>query len=154
MTVNSELPELFNNAMKNAGFRRRRDNWYRTGPALYALVNLQQSNWDDLIYVNIAFTPVEALDGDWQPHQKCLVRFRVGALKKVTVEDEELLDEKTFMQMAGSTWSTAVQERIIAPILEAFDRASDLSSLAELLRDDVNEQIFIGKEIRSLLGRV
>ena len=83
MTVQDEFSAILDASLKESGFRRRRSNWYRSGPILYAIVNVQKSNWDDLIYINVGFTPVEYLTDGWQPSNKCLVRFRAESLKAV-----------------------------------------------------------------------
>ena len=150
MTVRTELPSIVNSALKEVGFRRRQSNWYRLGPTLYAIVNLQKSNWDDLVYVNVGFTPVDHLAGDWQPSNKCSVRFRVEALNAVR-EHISLLDEDAIAKMGSSDWRAAVSEKIVAPLAVAVNETVDLEGLRALLRDSLNKQVAINVKIKHLL---
>jgi len=150
MTVRTELPSIVNAALKEVGFRRRQSNWYRLGPALYAIVNLQKSNWDDLVYVNVGFTPMEYLVGDWQPSNKCLVRFRVEALNSVR-DHISLLDEGAVAKMGPSVWRAAVSEKIVGPLAVAVNETTDLEGLRTLLRDNVNKQVSVSVKVKQLL---
>jgi hypothetical protein len=48
------LEEVFESVLAPAGFRRRKDTWYKTNEDTITLVNLQKSQYGGQYYVNLA----------------------------------------------------------------------------------------------------
>lgn len=49
-----ELEEVVDRALSPAGFRRRKDTWYKTNEDTITLINLQKSQWGGQYYLNLA----------------------------------------------------------------------------------------------------
>jgi hypothetical protein len=152
MMVESELATLFSKATESLGFRRRGLNWYRRGEQLYSMVNLQRSRWDDLVYVNIAFSPTGEVAGEWQAESKCSVRLRVEAIRSVKKEDLLLLSGAEAAELSDNEWRAAVIARIVDPVVGILVEAVDISSLKEILQKDVTDRVMIHREMRNLLN--
>ena len=151
MGAREELANVLAKALPERGFRRRGDSWGRLGTALYSVVNLQRSRWDSPFYVNIGFAPADHATRGWLAESKCVVRFRIEAIRAISVEDLRLLDDDALAAMGGPAWSAAVSHRVVEPIVAVLDRATDLDGLRHLLRTDVSERVMVEADMRVLL---
>jgi len=98
------LTAILTESLAERGFRRRGDSWHRLGPDLYSVVHLQPSRWDSSFYLNLGFAPAGRVVRGWLPESKCLVRFRVEAIKKLSPGDLRLLNGDAFSHMGEPEW--------------------------------------------------
>ncbi|MEU0522020.1 DUF4304 domain-containing protein [Streptosporangium sp. NPDC006007] len=146
------LANVFNETLRPLNFRRRGDNWYRRGEEIYAIVNIQRSRWDDLCYINIGFSLVDRLYGDWIPEPKCLVRFRVEALNCVSCDTLSLLDEEKPIRMSEAERHSAIAAGIGVPVARTVGDIVDFAGLKRLLKSDMLDGgVFVHREISEML---
>jgi hypothetical protein len=105
--------KVLDSLLLSESFRRRSHNWYRVADRIYAVVNLQESSFDDACYVNIGFSLADDASNGWIPEQKCQVRFRAEALHAITPADSALLDPATPAQLGEESWLAAATERLL-----------------------------------------
>lgn len=151
MTVESALTDVLNEALRPLALRRRGSTWYRLGQTLYSVVDVQRSRWDDSCYVNIGFAPADRVPKSYLPESKCLVRFRLDALRSVAPADVRLLNEGSVAELGESSWRAAAAERIAAPVARLVAEVSDLDGLRDLLQTKVTERVFVHRDVRALL---
>lgn len=151
MGAKEEFAEVLTLALQELGFRRRGDNWRRQGATLYSIVNLQPSRWDSLFYVNVGFSLADRAVRGWLPESKCMVRFRIEAIKKISSQDLRLLSDDALSTMGEQEWRAAVSDKLVGPIAGILEGATDLVGLKSLLRTNVSERAMVNAEMRGLL---
>ncbi|WP_158257112.1 DUF4304 domain-containing protein [Kineococcus xinjiangensis] len=146
-----ELSAVFGKPLKDLGFRRRRRSWYRLGPALYSVLNLQASEWDSTVYLNLGFSPAASVVGDWLPERKCMVRFRAERILEVPLEGIRLLDGEALAAVGAQAWRDAVAQQVAGPVVGMLDRVVDLPRLRHALDAEVSPHVMVRAEVRQLL---
>jgi hypothetical protein len=82
LLVESELVAAVGKPLPPMGFRRNRFNWVRAGDALYSIVNVQTSAWDDgMCYLNLGFCPPDRVTDDRLPEHA--VRCGSGSTRSI-----------------------------------------------------------------------
>lgn len=152
MAAKERLTAILAESLAERGFRRRGDSWHRLGPDLYSVVHLQPSRWDSSFYLNLGFAPADRVVRGWLPESKCLVRFRVEAIKKLSPGDLRLLNGDAISHMGEHEWRVAVGGKVVNPIVEILDHATDLSGLRNVLQDQISERVMVHAEMRKILS--
>jgi uncharacterized protein DUF4304 len=76
----SQLKRLFDAALSPAGFRRRKDSWYRLNEDVITVVNLQKSQWGGQFYINLGIYLRVLGNSISPPEYQCHVRARLTAI--------------------------------------------------------------------------
>ncbi|MBL1120185.1 DUF4304 domain-containing protein [Streptomyces sp. 110] len=150
--MQSAVVRVIGEAVKPLGFQRRGHSWYRVTSDLYAVINVQKSRWDELCYVNIAFSPASQAEDSWLPESKCQVRFRLNSLKSITPEGLLLLEENSKQEIGEGEFQSSLVEKIGTPIAQFMDDVTRLGDLKDALDSGVTEKVFVHREMRSLLS--
>jgi hypothetical protein len=151
-SIEADLASLLTEGTRPLGFRRRGNNWFRTGATVYSIVNLQRSRWDETLYVNIGFDAAANVPGDWRPERQCGVRFRIDAIDAVTAADLRLLDQEQQDRLGTEAWRTAVVERLVEPMVRVLVQATDISGLRDVLTTAVSRRVMIRADMRGLVA--
>lgn len=148
-----ELEEEFDSVLAPAGFRRRKDTWYRTNEDTISLVNLQKSQYGGQYYVNLAVylrdlgkaaSPLE-----YQSH----IRLRLTA---IAGSDASVIDDALDLEKPGM--STEQRKEVLGRALTTIavpflaDR-SVLPRLRELHARGQLGPVLVTKDTRELLER-
>ena len=150
--VSSILTEALNDVFKPLGFRKKSANWYRVSGDLYCVVNVQKSPWGDgSCDVNIGFAPAVKAEKGWLPESKCLLRFRAGAITSVSREGLNLLSVETAELRGEDALRADLVEKIADPVARAVNPIDSIQGLRSLLRTNVNNQVFIHRELQDEL---
>jgi hypothetical protein len=150
--LQDELVAVMNDSLVPIGFRRRGSSWHRTAQAAYAVVNLQRSNWDDSVYVNVGFSPAEQATRGWIPETKCQVRFRVDSIRSVSPAGVALLNDAELTSIGDKEWRERIRKDLIAPLVELLERAVDLESLGKIVQSELSAKVMIHREVRARIG--
>lgn len=146
---------LIGTAVKPLGFMAQgAANWHRVRSDLYSIVNLQQSGWaDSSYYINLGFSPAETVSDAWIPESKCMIRFRIEAIKAIDSTALDILDE-------GAVWMDEIEfesilgRDVLSPLVQFLERIDDSSALGRLLNSDVPGRVFIHKDAGAILGHL
>lgn len=152
MTLQADLTTELGVRLKPMGYRKRRYNWYRLGPSLYSVVNVQKSDWGHLCYLNIGFAGADQVPCGWRPAHQCGVGFRAESIKSIPVESLHLLEVESRRNLGADAWREAVAELIIAPLAEILEQAHDVDGLKQVLRQHVNNQVALYLDGQRLLS--
>ena len=152
VTLQADLTAELGVRLKPMGYRKRRYNWYRLGPNLYSVVNVQKSDWGDRWYLNIGFAGADQVPSGWRPSHQCGVGFRAESIKSIPVESLHLLAGELRQSLGADAWREAVAEQIVAPLAEILEQAHDVDGLKQVLRQHVNDQVALYLDGQRLLG--
>lgn len=151
MGTKEKFTDILATALSEKGFRRRGHSWKHLGPTLYSVISLQASNWDSHFYVNFGFSLADRAVLGWLPESKCMVRFRIEAIKAISPADLRLLGDEALGTMGEQQWRVAVSDRLVVPVTGILERATDLKGLSSILRADISERTMVHVEMRALL---
>jgi hypothetical protein len=146
-----ELLDVINAVLAPAGFRRRKETWYRANEDTVTLVNLQKSQWGGQFFVNLAVY-LRALGNAASPAEhQAHIRVR---LTSIAGESSAPLDEALDLERAGiSTESRA--SRITAAMIDvALPFLTDRSvvpALRQLYATGQLGPVLLVKDARRLL---
>jgi hypothetical protein len=150
--VQSELVTVLGGSLQPVGFRRRRANWYCAATHIYSIVGVQESAWGDgTCYVNLGLNPSDRVSDGWWPERRCVVRFRIDALRSTHVDDLKLLHHRTLEAIGLDAWRLAVEERIAAPTAQLLRSLDGPADIRRLLRHDLTGQRLVTVEGRQWL---
>jgi len=148
-----ELQELFDNVLSPAGFRRRRDTWYKTNDDTIALVNLQKSQWGGQYYVNVALYIRDlgkaVSPAEYQSH----IRTRLASIagSEASAIEEALDLERT--ALAAEERRSVLARALSAIAVPFLSERSTLSRLRDLNARGELGPVLLTKGTRELLER-
>lgn len=142
------------NLLKPLGFRRRGATWTVRRNGLTVLFNVQASEWDDSVYLNLGFMIDGPEDRATVSLRDCNVRFRIERLNVIDMADCLLLDASSWEDLGGAKWNALFADRIAHPAMTAISGVNDSDDLRTLLRDAVSENIFIRADVRQSLAGI
>lgn len=88
----AKLVRMLSPAMKDAGFQKKGQSWFRTTPETITVLNLQMSRWDGSYFVNLGVL-TRQLDPQLAPHvSACQVRHRIENLMPDRIKAISLFD--------------------------------------------------------------
>ncbi|WBB93339.1 DUF4304 domain-containing protein [Verrucosispora sp. WMMC514] len=152
MKVKQEFSRILEEELDGMRFRRRGTNWYRLGQEIYSIVNIQSSRWDSLFYVNLGFAPAGDVPGGWLAESKCMLRFRLEAIKRVRPDSLRLLDDSVISERVDQHWRSAVRAGLVLPIVETLKRADSVEGLKGLLETEISDRVMIHRDMRRFLA--
>lgn len=146
-----EIEEIFDRALAPAGFRRRKDTWYKTNEDAITLVNLQKSQWGGQYYVNLGVYIRYLGKATSPPEHKSHIRARLTSIagSEAPAIDAALNLERTDFSTEGraNTIERALT-RIAVPFLA---ERSVLPRLRELHAQSRLGPVLLTKVTRDLL---
>ncbi|MEP6492498.1 MAG: DUF4304 domain-containing protein [bacterium] len=146
-----ELEGVFDSVLAPAGFRRRKDTWYKTNEDAITLVNLQKSQWGGQYYVNLAvYLRVLGKATSPSEHQSH-IRVRLTA---IAGSDVPAIEAALDFERSGIT--TELRKNVIAQALTTIAlpflaERSVLPRLRELYAGGQLGPVLITKLTRELL---
>jgi hypothetical protein len=128
------LVEILNEPLREEGYLRKAQAWYRFTPDCIMVVDLQKSDFGGKYYINLAVL-LRALDATPVPKEhKCHLRVRVGQL----VDDDERSTLKKYLDLEDGSVTT--EERRVG--LQRVLREIALPTLAEVSSLDAVKRKF------------
>lgn len=80
MIDRKRFQSAFGKLLRDTGYRRRRNTWYKRGSEVTVVVNLQKSQYDGYCYVNVALALHELTDQEFPSENHCHVRTRLTSI--------------------------------------------------------------------------
>ena len=103
-----KLVRMLSPAMKDAGFQKKGQSWFRTSPETITVLNLQMSRGDGSYFVNLGVL-VRQLDPQLTPHVSlCQVKHRIERLLPDRMEAIGLFDFANKKYRTDEGYSDAV----------------------------------------------
>ena len=124
--------------LKSAGFRRKRNSWYRLSNDLIQTLNLQKSSWGNQYYVNLG---IDYYDGSFlypkeysfPPEYQFGLRLRADdILKDIECSVLDFEHERTETDSETEEWIRS----IVRGCIRYFDRIDSLSKLKQEVQND------------------
>lgn len=73
-----QFKSIVHSIMKENGFHKRGNSWYKTTDECIVLLNLQHSSFGSLYYINLACMPKKFAHGELYPKEECCyIRTRI-----------------------------------------------------------------------------
>jgi uncharacterized protein DUF4304 len=148
-----EFDELFAAVLEPAGFRRRKDTWYRSNEDTITLVNLQKSQWGGQYYVNLGIYLRDIGKATSPPEHHSHIRLRLTAIAgyaSTTIEQALDLEHPGISAEQRKTTIAHALQTLALPFLSersALPRLRELHALNQL------GPVLITKVGRDLLAR-
>jgi hypothetical protein len=146
-----ELEGVFDSVLVPAGFRRRKDTWYKMNDDTITLVNLQKSQWGGQYYVNLAVYLRDLGKATSPSEHESHIRVRLTSISgSGTAAVEEALD------FERETVSAEQRRKVLAHALSTvalpfLAERNTLPRLRELRADGQLGPVLVTKATRELL---
>lgn len=103
-----KMVQMLSPKMKDAGFQKKGQSWFRTSPETISVLNLQMSRWDGAYFVNLGVL-TRHLDPQVTPHvSACQVRHRIESLMPDRMEAISLFDFANKKYRADEGYNDAI----------------------------------------------
>ena len=131
-----DLESCFDASLKPAGFKKKGGTSYQSNEETIVLIDLQQSNYGDQYYINIAVWIRALGENEFPKEHQCHVRVRFGsAFPQLKVMSEALfnLEDASLADEQRQDGIRSLLETHILPLARSFESTK---SLAERFRGE------------------
>jgi hypothetical protein len=146
-----ELEDVFDNVLTPAGFRRRKDTWYKTNEDTITLLNLQKSQWGGQYYVNLAVYLRDLGRATSPPEHQSHIRVR---LTSIAGESASAIEESLDLErpgIGGDQRRTIITSALTTIAIPFLAERSGLPRLREMHAKGQLGPVLITKVTRELL---
>ncbi len=146
------VKEALGAPLKEAGFKKKSDNWYWSNDEVVLLVNLQKSQYGDQYYVNGGVALKSLGSADFPKEHHCHIRFRLedamSAEKEKYVQSVFDLENDSFSDQQRKKEISRLVEDVALPILKG---CSSESGIAETVKSGRLAKAMVHKQVKDLV---
>lgn len=134
--------------LKNEGFVRKSDSWYRDAEDAILVCNLQKSQYGEQYYVNLAVWLKALGEAAFPKENSCHIRVRLNALSP---DDAKNLFDLERSEIADSDREQGVSRVFKQFGLPLFARCSSHRDLENLIESDEMKKAMVHRRVRELI---